>query len=413
MADNKYYDVAIIGGGVSGAFAVYKLAEKDPSAKICLIEFGRPPGKRRKQLEGWLGCFPNSNARLYLNDLNEIQNISGIKNATIAEKEVKAILQKSGTLSVARNKEPNDDIKKKLKRNGYELSINNFTQWKPENIHSLSRVIAAHVIDHENIDLMFDTEVLAPQDKKIAVDHKKGQFIINTEYGIIYAKKILLCAGRSGWRFANGLFEHFGLLDNNDYAYFGFRAEMQTSYLENWNNSHCSVSKKNINIGPLSWSGTVIPEDHCDLVISSFRSNEERWASNKASFSIIVKEKFEKAGWQQTERLSKLVYILNDNRIGRIKIKEYLSNPSIYDISLIPEYSWIMPQVKEINKIMPEFIDKAYMNFPDIYTYKQNIKIGKDFSTDFDGLYAAGESAGITGIYAAALSGNIAATNII
>jgi len=62
---NALYDVAILGGGVAGAFASYVLS-KEKKLKTCLIEFGRPPSKRRKQLEGWLGCFPNSNARLYI-----------------------------------------------------------------------------------------------------------------------------------------------------------------------------------------------------------------------------------------------------------------------------------------------------------------------------------------------------------
>ena len=73
------FDIGIIGAGVAGAFATYKIATTHKSAKVVLFDLGRPPMKRRRQLEGWLGVLPNSDGKLYMNDIEKISNIAGTK----------------------------------------------------------------------------------------------------------------------------------------------------------------------------------------------------------------------------------------------------------------------------------------------------------------------------------------------
>ena len=401
---DNIFDFAIVGGGVAGAFAAYELSN-NKNIKACLIEFGRPPSKRRKQLEGWCGSLMNSNSRLYYtNDFLKVKQIAGAKETISSNNKILPIFKSNGPHLEAKNKEPTDNIKKILKKNGYSLCIDNYIQWKPENVHSLSRNLAEHILEKNNVEMIFDTGVLD-------ITKENDIFIVTTEAGIVKSKKLLLCAGRSGWRFSNNIFNKFGILKNDDNAFFGFRGEISTSYLKEWNESHCTIYKKNIQIGPMSWHGTVIPEDHEDLVISSWRSNEDRWDSDKASFSVIIKAEFKNKGQYQTERLSKLAYILCDNRIGKLKIKDFLVNNN--DIHLIPEYNWLNGEIKEINKIMPQFIDKGHIYLPDILTHNHTIQVNKDFSTECENLYVAGESSGIAGIYAAALSGTVAASNIV
>lgn len=40
------YDVAIIGGGIGGIMTAYRICEKNPSAKVCIIEKGHDITKR-------------------------------------------------------------------------------------------------------------------------------------------------------------------------------------------------------------------------------------------------------------------------------------------------------------------------------------------------------------------------------
>lgn len=401
--NNTIYDVAIIGAGVAGAFASYVLTERK-DLKCCLIDFGRPPNKRRKQLEGWLGCFPNSNARLYIeNDLNSVANVVGDNETEIANKIATKLFKNNGPIVKNKNKEPSDLIKKILKKNGYTLSLDTYVQWKPEHIHSLSREISEFIYEKKNMECMFDTEVKD-------ITKEKDGFTILTEYGEIKAKKILLCLGRSGWRLVNNIYSKLSILKNNNFSYFGFRSEISASYMKDWNESHCSAFKDKIHLGPFSWRGTVIPEDHSDLVISAWRSNEDRWATDKTSFSVIIKAENKANGYQQTERLGKLAYILCDSRVGKLRVKDFLSTKN--DILYIPEYKWITSEMKEIDKIVPNFIEKGHIYLPDILTYMHTIDLYENFTTKIENLYVAGESAGITGIYAAALSGIISASHI-
>ena len=83
---SNIFDIAIVGVGVAGAFAAYKLSKEYPDAKILAIDWGRPPMKRRRQLEGFLGCLPNSDGKFYLNNLN---NLNTILNKKTINKNVK------------------------------------------------------------------------------------------------------------------------------------------------------------------------------------------------------------------------------------------------------------------------------------------------------------------------------------
>lgn len=398
----KIYDVVILGAGVSGAFALYKLS-KYKDIKICIIDFGRPPGKRRKQLQGWFGCFPYSNARLYFDDYKNVSKKTGIRPASKANRFVKSIMEDHGPIIPFKKKEPKKEILNNIEGLGYHYLLNNFCQWKPENIHSLSRRIALEV-EGKNIDFSFDNNV-------DDIDIRKKLFYLSTEKGIVVAKNVIFAIGRSGWRFARDIYKKFEIIKKNDVSLFGFRGEISCGMMSAWNSSHCTIYNNTLSIGPMSWNGTVIPEDHYDLAASSWRSNEDRWRSDKVSFSVISKNIFKNKGIEQTERLGKLAFIMSDNRIGRIRVKDYLNQK--FDISYIPEYKWFKNAMKDINEIIPGFLKKGYFYVPEIKTTIPNIKINKKLATEIEGFYVVGESAGVDGILGAAISGCIAADNLI
>jgi hypothetical protein len=400
ISSNREYDAIIAGGGVAGVFAAQRICQSNKNIKVALIEFGRPPGKRRRQLEGWLGCFPTGNARLYMNNINKVESVTGSRLCKKATASVFELLADYGPTKPSKCKRPTEDVRQRITKLGYVAEYLDFVQWRPDMIHLFAKEIAERIEEREKIDFFFDNEI------RTITKEKSGRFVVETEGGTFYAKKVLLCLGRSGWRLANATLNHFKLVEHNDFANFGFRAEMPTSYMKDWNTSHCTLSRGNVTLGPLSWCGTVIPEDHVDLVISSWRSNEDRWYSDKVSFSVMLKEKFNGAGTQQTERLGKLAYVLADNRVGRTKVSEYMNNR--FDLSLVPEYMWLKHQMKELDFIFPSFINKAYINVPDIGITIPDVRIKSNLETNVPGLFVAGESAGMIGILSAAISGYIA-----
>lgn len=397
------YDLMIIGAGVAGVFTTYRLSEQN-NLKICLVEFGRKPKKRKLQLSGYLGSSFQSAGRLYRSNSQSVENICGPENIKQAEEFVYSVLEAHGTIEQEENKQPNNQVKNKLNDLGYSLELNDYIQWYPSNFHLLSDTTAAAFENNPLIDDCFDNQVY-----KIAKG--RNYFTVETELGKMYSKNILLSTGRAGWRFAKDIFYQLNLVKEDDYCSFGFKGEISTSYLKDWNHSHCTIAKDNITIGPLSWNGSQVPEDHGDIVLANFRENEARWHSEKVHFSIYMKSKFEGKGIEQLERLSKLAYILGDNRVYKGKVKEYLGGN--FDLRHVPEYFWVKEQMNELNKLIPAFTEKASFYVPDIHLSIPNININKDFSTDVKGLYIAGEVSGVHGLLSAMLSGTVVAQNII
>jgi uncharacterized protein len=395
------YDIGIIGSGMAGSFAAFKLSQRK-DLKIIVFDMGRPPMKRRRQLDGWLGCFPNSDGKLYTNDLNKVNSISSMDKIKIANKYFNKILSNVGEFSLVHDKLPESYITNKLKTNGYSIKTNNYYQIYPKNIHMLSKYMSNEIEKQNVIDFSFDNEIKS-------ITKEDDLFIINNGEEIIKCKKILLSVGRSGWRWANELYRQFGIIKSNNIAKFGIRIEIHSDLLKDFNKSALSMKKNNIDIGPFNWSGTVIPEDHINMAISTFRSNENRWISEKVSFPIIGNIQ-QTDGVEQTDRLGQLTFVLTNDRVMKEKVFYLLNDKS--KISVIPEYNWIKNVINELAEIIPDITSKAYFYSPTILPFVPEINIHNNFETDIEGLFVAGECAGINGLLAAACMGILAADSI-
>lgn len=398
------YDVGIIGAGIAGAFATLKIAKDYKNAKTILFDLGRPPMKRRRQLEGWLGCLPNSDGKLYLNDIDRVADVVGTRKAKSARTLFDKVLSNvSDDFKIIKDKAPSASVDKKIKKLGYEVQLNDYIQIYPKDIHSLSKYMAETVEQSKNITFSFDNEV-----KRIY--KTKNVFTVVTEEQEYKCKKLIIAVGRSGWRWASELYNSLGIVDNNDTARFGIRIEMNATHMKEFNKSNCTIIKNNeLEIGPLSWNGTVIPEDHLDMAISAFRSNENRWKSDKVSFSLIGNRPFPDAGFEQTNRIGQLTFVLTNDRIIKEKVSHILTGKS--KISMMHEYDWLKGTLEEVTGIIPEIITKAYFHAPTISPMAPKINLGDNLESEIEGMFVAGESAGIHGILSAGLTGLIAAAS--
>ncbi len=397
----KDFDVGIIGAGVAGAFATLKLAKDHKNVKAIVFDLGRPPMKRRRQLEGWLGCLPNSDGKLYQTDIHKVAQLTGLRRAKSASTWFRHVMEQVDSMKIVKDRAPNAALEKKIKKLGYDVVLNDYVQIYPKEIHALSKYMAETIEKNKNIVFSFDNEVLR-------VAKQKNVFVISTEEQEYRCKKIIVAVGRSGWRWAKALYSSFGIIDNNDTARFGIRIEASSSVMKDFNRSNCTLIKgDDLEIGPLSWYGTVIPEDHLDLAISAFRSNENRWKTDKVSFSLIGNRPFTAAGFEQTDRIGKLTFVLANDRIIKERVSSILTGKS--RISIIPEYDWLKPVISELNTIIPELTSKAYFHVPTIVPSAPRINIGDNLETEVDGMFVAGESAGIHGILAAGIMGIAAA----
>lgn len=400
----KNYDIGIIGAGVAGAFSALRLAEHHKKSKIILFELGRPPQKRRRFLEGWFGCFPTGDGKIYTNDLGKILDIVDGRRAKPLSKWFYKKLEEINPAKPIKTKLPDAGLIKKITDAGFEIEKLNYAQWCPDSIHQLSKIVAERLEDSGNIDFSFDNEVYNFYKKN------KG-FILSTSEGDFKCKKIILCAGRTGWRWVNKLYRDLGILVRDDIAKYGITIEIPGQYMKNFNKSHCILRREDLEIGPFSWNGSIIQEDHANLTIAAFRSNENRWKTDKVFFPLIGKKHFPDEGCKQTDRLSRLAFLLFGDRVGREKIKYIMKCDS--QLNLIPEYQWLKNTLEEINEIIPALISRGYYHCPSIETNLSEIRVGTNLSTEINGLYVAGESAGFVGLAAAGISGAIAAESAV
>lgn len=392
------YDIGILGAGVAGAFAATRLAQHG-TTKVVVFELGRPPAKRRRQLEGWLGCLPAGDGKLYT-DIEKISNIVDGRKTRYLEKWVLDLFSETGKLKLKKDILPTNSLQKKLNSNDFKLKLNPYFQIYSENIHDLSKILAKQT--EEKITFNFDDEVFE-------VSKIKNGFVIKSQSGETFCSKLILSVGRSGWRWVNNLYADFDICKNDNYATYGIKVELPETSLKDFNKSHCTLYKDNLTIGPLSWGGTVIPEDHADLVVSSFKSNEDRFKTNKVSFSLLSKQEFKEEGCYQADRLGKITFLLSNDRINKEKIKTILNKSS--SISILKEYDWLTESINKLQSIMPDIISKGSFYIPDIFTRCSEVKLNSNLESEIEGLYIAGESANFDGIFQAALSGAICADN--
>jgi len=393
------YDVGIIGAGVAGAFAALRIAEKY-SANTILFDIGRPPGKRRRQIEGFLGCFPTGDGKIYPNDLNNVKDIVDGRKATPAYKWVYNRMKQVNNMRLIKSTKLSVVAKKRIKQSNFDIHYNDYFQWKPESVHRLSKLISNTMDDSGTIDYSFDNEVFS-------IRKKDGDFIIYTNKGNFCCKKLILCVGRSGWRWVTNLYDDLGIISSDDYARYGIRVEIAAQHLKDFNGSHCTLVRDNLELGPFCWNGTIIPEDHSDLVISAFRSNENRWRTDKVSFSLLGKRFFKDQGSVQADRIGKLSFLLFNDRVSKEKINTFILGNSL--LNLVPEFSWLKDTMMELNNVIPRLCDRGYFHVPNISPMSAGIRLGSNLESEIEGMFVAGESAGVKGIAAAAIMGKVAA----
>lgn len=397
------FDVAIIGLGMAGSMAALKLAKDHKEMKILGIDGGAPPAKRRAQLCGYLGSLPFSDGKFYQSNLTTVSDLVGIKKTKNANSWFTDLLSNIDKFSIIKDKGPSQSAKKRLNKNGYEIILNDYFQMFPKNIHALSRFMVELMETNNNLTFSFNNEVQA-------IQKQKNIFILTTEIQEFKAKKIIFAVGRAGWRWAGEIFSKFGIIDNNDIAKFGICLEINSTYLKDFNKSTCTLTKNNLEIGPFSWEGTIIPEDHYDMAISSFRSNEDRWQSDKTFFNLIGNIETLNYGYEQTDRLANLTFILTNERVAKEKLTTFMSDRS--KISIIPEYKWIKESILQLDEVIPDLLEKSYFHFPTINPMAPKINLGNNFETEISGMYVVGESAGMPGLLGAAVSGIICADEV-
>lgn len=391
------YELGIVGAGVAGCISALRIQEKYKQ-KTVVFDIGHAFAKRRRQIEGALGCFPTGDGKLYLSDLKQFNHIDGRSLRSVKDW-VFNTWQQVGPDKVTKDKLPPSNYQKFLNDNNFSIKLNDFIQWKPESVHNFSKLLVNEFEESPHITFKFDTVV-----NKIL--KKKGIFHVFTDNGDYQCKNIILATGRSGFRWVTDFAKEMGLTVEDNKCTFGVKFEISKQYVKDLKDCFNTWTSETEEIGPLNWFGTIIPEDHADLVNAAFRSNEERWKTEKLSFNYFKIIDTNEDGIAQTERIGKLTYLLFNDRVSKEKIKVYQKKQS--QLNKLPEYDWFNSTIDKLSEIFIDFKQKASYHVPNILTMPAKIKLESNFESELEGLYIVGENARLHGIVGAAISSVIA-----
>jgi hypothetical protein len=404
---DKTFDVAIIGAGLAGALMAHRMMGNKHIGSAVIFDIGRPPLKRRSQICGWLGCFPNSDGRLIVEENPKLAKHIGKVNYDKYFSEFLSLIDPENQLVLAENPSPKRGAMKAIARAGFEFEKHTYYQVIPKDVHKLSKKLsdALDVNRNEKVLFRFDEEVYT-----ITKDGPDNLFKIVSQYDTFYARNVVLAMGRYGWRQAGKLFHQFGLVKENSNVEFGIRAEMDEDYAAHFNHSFCTLKHKDFTVGPVVWNGTVMPEDHYDTAISTFRANENRWKTNKVSFSILGKRTFLNRGVEELARITNLTYTLADERILKERISTLLGGKSkitgiLEEYGLKEANGWLEEAIRKTAEVFPELLDKGLSHVPTIIASSPKINLSKKFKTDVDGLYVIGDISGYKGLVNSAIMG--------
>lgn len=394
------FDTAIIGSGLGGAFCAYELSKLNNKNNI-LFDLGRPPFKRRRQLEGWLGSLPYSDGKLYLNDVNKVNSIvNNIDSVNQYKQQILDLIKTVEDFSFYEQPSINKDFHNLLLNNNYNYNYENYYQLFPQHSHGISKVLFSDV---KKLKSSFDDEVnsIVPQD---------GGFFITSDKLRVFVKKVVIAVGRSGWRWVEEVCNNLNIEREDSYYEYGIKIEGPKELFHNLNEASISLNKDNFNIGPINWNGSVILEDHLNFALASFRSNENRWHSDRVNFNLILKEKSEN-GFKKTERLSELLFILSQDRVVKDKLSSllYTKKHKLHTFNEMTQFNGI---VENLNNLIPGLIDKSHFHAPICYPMATKVKLDSKFCSSINNMYFIGESAHMRGLLAAAISGSMVAHSL-
>jgi len=396
------YDIGIIGAGIAGSIAAYRISKKHPNLQVALFDIGRPPGKRRRQLEGFMGSLPAGDGKLYPNDIEELISpsngnkvLDGRKVRPVAD-EVISWIESVGKTKLTKTPKISASLLRKLNKQ-FVVQELDYYSWHPNQIHQFSKEISSS-FEESNIIQLFDTIITR-------ITKSKDDFHVFSHNAEFLCKKVIIATGRSGWKYVGELLSELNVAIEDDIARYGIRAEIPSKFMKEFNESHSIITNGCDEIGPLCWNGTVIPEDHADnLVISAFRSNEERWKSEKVSFAITTTID---GGTAEADRISKLAFLLSNDRISKEKIKTFMKDES--QLSSLSEFKELKPLIEQLNCYIPDLISQGSFYAPMLIPHPVTTKLNSDLETECSGCYLAGEAADIFGIVSAMITGMIAA----
>ncbi len=337
MADFKKYDVAIIGGGIGGLMAAYRLKENNCNLKIVITERGNtlekrkcPAGRNSKCIHcktcsitsGYAGAGAFSDGKFNLGTAYG-GTLGEELGDTLANKyidEVDEILKKYCTSGQPKVYKSNDDLKLKCIQNNLRLLDMNVKHLGTDkNFLTMQNLITA--IEQSGVETLsfYDCETVEKAD---------GGYILNYTNGKrLFAKSIIIATGRGGANFVADFCRSFGVKMHSNNIDIGVRVEMKDIIWKEFSDKiyepkilyKTKTFEDNCRMFCFNKGGLVSAENNHGIITAnghSYAEDEKR--TENCNFAILSSIRFTEPFNQPTEyaeSISRLANMIGDGNV--------------------------------------------------------------------------------------------------
>lgn len=448
------YDVIIVGTGPAGVFTALELLKHDGSRKILMLEKGKPIAKRHcfkrddgicrhcnpcSITTGFSGAGAFSDGKLILST-----EVGGSLKDYIEENELKHLIEYTDSIYLSYGADRHvygaedngviRELRQQAVKSNLKIIESPLRHIGTERCYEIYTRIEDELLSR-GVEISFQN----PVTDIIIKDGRVQGVMADREY---YADKVLLAVGREGAGWLGEICGRYGIATRVGSVDIGVRIEVRNEIMEDVNRSiyesklvyYTPTFDDRVRTFCHNPSGIVAVE-HYDkdlAVVNGHSYKDDAYRTENTNFAILVSNYFTdpfKEPIEYGKHIARLANMLSGNsviiqrfgdfkrgrrttvdRLKRNNIVPTLGDAVPGDLSLVLPYR-IMLDIKEMIEALDMVFtgmasDETLLYGVEVKFYSSIIDVGKDFATAVQGLYVAGDGAGITrGLMQASING--------
>jgi uncharacterized FAD-dependent dehydrogenase len=453
-------DVLIIGAGPAGLFAANELAGK---LKVIVVDKGRALNERKcvallnNKCKRCLPCNITGGlggaGGLSDGKLNLRPDIGGNLEEFVSNKEAWSIINKIDQVFLKHGASeelysPNEDAISPLLREAAASGIKFIpivqrhmgSDKTPPIINSIKNELedkgVTFMLETEVLDIIADNKVKGAKLKNT----KEGSFIVNCDY-------LLAAPGRIGAKWLSDQTDKLKIPVKHNPVDVGVRVELPQIVMEevttiNWDPKFHIITKTYddfVRTFCVCNKGFVVEEVYDEFMGVNGHSMRDKLSEN-TNFAFLVRVELTEPIENTTDYAFSIATIANTlgggkpllQRLGDLRKGRRSTWRRLERSNVVPTFDCVTPGdiamalphrivvdiiegLEALDKVLPGVAsDSTLLYAPEIKLYAMRLEMNKNMKTRIDGLYAAGDGAGVSrGIVGAAATGIIAARDII
>ena len=440
MSECKQFDTVIIGGGIGGLMAAYRLHRNAPEMKIAVTERGNtlenrhcPAGKDKicahcktcSITSGYAGAGAFSDGKF---------NLGTAYGGTLGEElgddvankyidEVDKILNEYCTSGIPKVYRSNDELKLKCLQNNLRLLDMNVKHLGTDNNYlTMQNLIHAIEADGTALFAFYDCERVERDGENYILHYTNGESLT--------ARHIIIATGRGGANFVADFCRSFDVPMRSNHIDIGVRVEMKDIIWKEFSDRiyepkilyKTETFEDRCRMFCFNKGGLVSAENNHGIITANGHSfAEQDKKTDNCNFAILSSIRFTEPFNQPTEYAENISRLANMIGKGNVLVQRFgdlvrgrrtndhrLSQNTVIptlratagDISLVLPHrilTNIIETIYALDRVAPGTAnDDTLLYGVEVKFYNMEVEVDNDLMTRLDGLYVIGDGSGIT-----------------